>query len=113
LVPELPDKDLLKAMAPNCSRETAKEALRLLFSKNKRFKLEYWKDVIFSINGKTLSKEAKEMRKKRKTFQDYLVEDGFFAEYEQAWEQRGIQKVLALLDEETRNKLKPALLNPV
>jgi hypothetical protein len=102
LVPELPDKDMLKAMMPNCSTETAKETLRLIFSKNKHFKLECWKDVVFSINGETLSEEFEEMRKKRKTFQDYLVEKGLMAEYEQAWKQEarqeGRQEAIELLE---------------
>jgi hypothetical protein len=119
VVPELPDSYApLKALgAKEDDEELVIKALKTIVQDEEHLSLlSNWFDIMSEKHYSTFYQEVKTMNGIKK-FLKLAEKDGeldeYFDEYKHEWEQRGrqegIQRVLALLDEETRNKLKPAL----
>jgi hypothetical protein len=92
VVPELPPGDgaaMLKALEPECDKETAIKVLDAFHNGNERLKtLGYYKDVFYKINIETIIEEAKKMNSVEKAVRK-LAKEGCLANYERELELRG------------------------
>jgi hypothetical protein len=115
VVPELPESEfLLKALMPIRDSGTAAKALEIFYSADERSEiLRCWKDVVLSINENNSLFEEAFMTDGWTKWKRKMRKQGLLEDYRQEWRQEGmqagIQKVLALLDEETQKRVQLAL----